>query len=407
MWKKKCIPVTCSGGIEKLRCIEVFHEIYNRDPDAVAFCPYRISPLGAHIDHQYGKINGLALDKGIHIAYSPKRNGVVELKSLNFPKRAQFHVNAIPDEKVGDWADHMRGAAKMLTEKYPLRTGLSAVIEGTLPIGGLSSSASVIIAFLSALAKVNGITLGDWETIMMAKAAENKYVGVNCGKLDQSCEVLCRKDQLLYLDCKDDSYELIPMNPVMKPFKIAVLFSGLQRSLATSAYNLRQDECKAAAYSLLAYAGMEYGKFIDTRLRDVPVEVFEAYKDHLPENFRKRATHYFTEIARAEAGAEAWRRGDLDEYGRLIFASGKSSVENYECGCPELITLYNIMTETDGIYGGRFSGAGFKGCCMALIDPDKAEEIERRVTDRYLKAYPELTGKYSFHICQSADGVQL
>ena len=390
-----------------MRCIEVFHEIYNRDPDAVAFCPYRISPLGAHIDHQYGKINGLALDKGIHIAYSPKRNGVVELKSLNFPKRAQFHVNAIPDEKVGDWADHMRGAAKMLTEKYPLRTGLSAVIEGTLPIGGLSSSASVIIAFLSALAKVNGITLGDWETIMMAKAAENKYVGVNCGKLDQSCEVLCRKDQLLYLDCKDDSYELIPMNPVMKPFKIAVLFSGLQRSLATSAYNLRQDECKAAAYSLLAYAGMEYGKFIDTRLRDVPVEVFEAYKDHLPENFRKRATHYFTEIARAEAGAEAWRRGDLDEYGRLIFASGKSSVENYECGCPELITLYNIMTETDGIYGGRFSGAGFKGCCMALIDPDKAEEIERRVTDRYLKAYPELTGKYSFHICQSADGVQL
>ena len=390
-----------------MRCIEVFHEIYNRDPDAVAFCPYRISPLGAHIDHQYGKINGLALDKGIHIAYSPKRNGVVELKSLNFPKRAQFHVNAIPDEKVGDWADHMRGAAKMLTEKYPLRTGLSAVIEGTLPIGGLSSSASVIIAFLSALAKVNGITLGDWETIMMAKAAENKYVGVNCGKLDQSCEVLCRKDQLLYLDCKDDSYELIPMNPVMKPFKIAVLFSGLQRSLATSAYNLRQDECKAAAYSLLAYVGMEYGKFIDTRLRDVPVEVFEAYKDHLPENFRKRATHYFTEIVRAEAGAEAWRRGDLDEYGRLIFASGKSSVENYECGCPELITLYNIMTETDGIYGGRFSGAGFKGCCMALIDPDKAEEIERRVTDRYLKAYPELTGKYSFHICQSADGVQL
>ena len=390
-----------------MRCIEVFHEIYNRDPDAVAFCPYRISPLGAHIDHQYGKINGLALDKGIHIAYSPKRNGVVELKSLNFPKRAQFHVNAIPDEKVGDWADHMRGAAKMLAEKYPLRTGLSAVIEGTLPIGGLSSSASVIIAFLSALAKVNGITLGDWETIMMAKAAENKYVGVNCGKLDQSCEVLCRKDQLLYLDCRDDSYELIPMNPAMKPFKIAVLFSGLQRSLATSAYNLRQDECKAAAYSLLAYAGMEYGKFIDTRLRDVPVEVFEAYKDHLPENFRKRATHYFTEIARAEAGAEAWRRGDLDEYGRLIFASGKSSVENYECGCPELITLYNIMTETDGIYGGRFSGAGFKGCCMALIDPDKAEEIERRVTDRYLKAYPELTGKYSFHICQSADGVQL
>lgn len=84
-----------------MRCEEVFREIYNRDPDGVAFCPYRISPLGAHIDHQYGKINGLALDKGIHIAFSPKRNGVVELKSLNFPKRAQFHVNGIPEQKVG------------------------------------------------------------------------------------------------------------------------------------------------------------------------------------------------------------------------------------------------------------------------------------------------------------------
>lgn len=390
-----------------MRCEEVFHDTYNRDPDGLAFCPYRISPLGAHIDHQYGKINGLALDKGIHIAYSPKHNGVVELKSLNFPKRAQFHVASIPDEKVGDWADHMRGAAKMLTEKYPLRMGISAVIEGTLPVGGLSSSAAVIIAFLSALAKVNNITLGDWETIMMAKAAENKYVGVNCGKLDQSCEVLSRKDHLLYMDCKDDSYELIPLNPAMKPFKIAVLFSGLERSLATSAYNLRQDECKAAAYNLLAYAGMDYGKFIDTRLRDVPVDVFETYKDRLPDNFRKRATHYFSEIARAEAGAEAWRKGDLDEYGKLVFASGKSSVENYECGCPELITMYNIMTETNGIYGGRFSGAGFKGCCMALIDPEKAEEIERTVTDRYLRVYPELTGKYSFHLCDSADGVKL
>ena len=390
-----------------MRCEEVFREIYNRDPDGVAFCPYRISPLGAHIDHQYGKINGLALDKGIHIAFSPKRNGVVELKSLNFPKRAQFHVNGIPEQKVGDWADHMRGAAKMLGEKYPLRTGLSAVIEGTLPVGGLSSSAAVIIAFLTALAQVNGIALGEWETIMMAKAAENRYVGVNCGKLDQSCEVLCRKDQLLFMDCRDDSYELIPMNPAMKPFRIAVLFSGLERSLATSAYNLRQDECKAAAYSLLAWAGMEYGKFGDTRLRDVPVEVFEAYKDRLPGSFLKRATHYFTEIARAEAGAEAWRRGDLDAYGRLIFESGRSSVENYECGCPELITMYDIMTATDGIYGGRFSGAGFKGCCMALIDPDKAEDVQRTVTEKYLRAYPHLEGKYSFHLCDSADGVQL
>lgn len=152
----------------------------------------------------------------------------MELQSLNFEKRAQFHVNSIPEEKVGDWADHMRGAAKELAEKYPLRYGISAVIEGTLPIGGLSSSAAVIIAFMTALAGVNNIQLESWETITMAKTAENKYVGVNCGILDQSCEVLCRKDQLLYLDCADNSYQLITLNPDMKPFKIAIFFSGLE-----------------------------------------------------------------------------------------------------------------------------------------------------------------------------------
>ena len=239
-----------------MKCVEVYKELYHQEPFDVAFCPYRISPLGAHIDHQYGKINGLAIDKGIHMAYHPKQNGVVELQSLNFPKRAQFFVNAVPEEKQGDWADHLRGAAKMLGEKYRLKVGLSGIIEGSLPIGGLSSSASVIICFLSALCKVNGIHLEPMEMILTAKAAENQYVGVACGKLDQSCEVLSKKNHLLYLDTKDDSYELIPTSEKMKPYKVAIFFSGLERSLKNSKYNLRQDECKAAAYALMGYAGI-------------------------------------------------------------------------------------------------------------------------------------------------------
>ena len=390
-----------------MKCTEVYEQFYHKSPEAVAFCPYRISPLGAHIDHQFGKINGLAIDKGIHMAYRPKQNGIIELQSLNFPKRAQFHVNSVPEYKEGDWADHLRGATKMLGEKYPLHVGLSGVIEGSLPIGGLSSSAAVIICFLSALCKVNDIHLMPMEMIMTAKAAENQYVGVNCGKLDQSCEVLSKKDHLLYLDTKDDSFELIPTAETMKPYKIAILFSGLERSLANSKYNLRQDECKAAAYALMGYAGMDYGTFAETRLRSVPVEVFETYKDRLPELWRRRATHYYTEFARAEAGAELWRKGDLEGYGQLVFASGKSSIANYECGCDELKKLYEIMVSTKGIYGGRFSGAGFKGCCMALIDPEYAEEIEAEVTAEYLRAYPALEGKYSFHLCESANGVEL
>lgn len=390
-----------------MNALEKYQEIYHKEPQYSTFCPYRISPLGAHIDHQFGIINGLAIDKGIRIYFSPKLNGIVELTSINFEKRAQFHVNGIPEVKVGDWADHLRGGAKQLANKYRLNTGLSAVIEGSLPIGGLSSSAAVIIAFLSALAKVNDIKLEQWEVINMAKAAENEYVGVNCGKLDQSCEVLCKKDNLLYLDCLDDSYELIQKNNEMPDFKIAIFFSGLERSLANSQYNLRQDECKAAAYSLLAYANKEYGKFKETRLRQVDEKIFKEYKDRLPVNFRKRAEHFYSEINRARLGAQMWKDGDLKQYGKLVFESGLSSIKNYECGCPELIKLYDIMCNTDGIYGGRFSGAGFKGCCMALINPEYSESIERKVGEEYLKAFPELKGKYSFHLCESADGVKL
>lgn len=390
-----------------MQCVEVYEQLYHQEPAGVAFCPYRISPLGAHIDHQHGKINGLAIDRGIHMAYRPKQNGVIELQSLNFPKRAQFFVSAVPETRAGDWADHLRGAAKALGERYPLKTGLSGVIEGSLPIGGLSSSAAVIICFLTALCKVNGIRLAPMEMIRTAQAAENQYVGVACGKLDQSCEVLSKKDHLLYLDTRDDSYELIPTPEQMKPYRIAVFFSGLERSLRNSKYNLRQDECKAAAYALLGYAGLDYGAFADTRLRDVPFTVFDAYKNRLPEPWRRRAEHYYGEFARAERGAQLWRRGDLEGYGQLVFDSGRSSIENYECGCDELKTLYEILRDTRGVYGGRFSGAGFKGCCMALIDPELAEEIGAKVSAAYLKAYPGLAGKYGYHLCASADGAAL
>ena len=390
-----------------MKCEELFYEKYSREAVDIAFCPYRVCPMGAHSDHQYGKITGLAIDKGVAIAYGPKMNGVVEMRSLQFPTRAQWHIKQVDEKPVGDWADYLRGATWALGKRYPLNVGICGVIEGTMPIGGLSSSAAVIIAFLSALAKVNNINLTEREIIDIALVAEKDYVGVNVGKLDQSCEVLSKKDHLLYLDTKDDSFELIPTNPIMKPYEIAIFFSGVERNLAGSKFNMRVDELKSAAYAMMAYAGMEYGKFEEARLRSVPREVFEQYKDCLPENWRKRATHFYTEFERVEQGAEAWRRGDLDTYGRLCFESGWSSIYNYETGSDELKTLYEIMQTTDGIYGGRFSGAGFKGCCMALVDPAYKESIEERVTREYLKAFPGLTGKYSVHFCHSADGVNL
>lgn len=390
-----------------MRCEDRFTEMYRKSPEDIAFCPYRICPIGAHVDHQYGRITGLAIDKGIHFAYSPKQNGVIELTSLQFDKRAQFHIRAIDEKKCNDWADYLRGVTLELSQKYTLLTGLCGVIEGTLPIGGLSSSAAVCIVYLTALCRVNGIKLSPLEAIMMSMRSENNYVGVNSGKLDQSCEVYSKKDHLLYLDTKDDTYELIPTLPSMKPYEIAIFFSGVERTLAGSKFNMRVDECRSAAYALMAYAGMEYGKYNETFFRQVPRDVYDRYKEHLPEPWCRRAEHWYTEQERVVAGAEAWRRGDIEEYGRLSFESGQSSIYNWETGSPELKTLYDIMCHTDGIYGGRFSGAGFKGCCMALIDPAFRESISEKVTEEYLKVFPDLKGKYQVVICHSADGAAL
>ena len=388
-----------------MNATEKFEQIYKKAAQYTAFTPYRVCPIGAHSDHQLGKITGIAINKGIQIAYGPKENGVIEIQSQQFDKRAQWHVAATPESPQGDWADHLRGATIALNKRYPLRRGLCAVVDGELPIGGLSSSAAVIITFLSALCKMNSIALEPSELITISQEAENLYVGVSCGKLDQSCEVYCKKGHLLYMDLQDDTYELIPKHPDMKPYRIAIFFSGIERTLAGSAFNMRVDECRSAAYALKAYAGMEYGKFEETNLRDVPYEVYLEHKDKLPENWRKRAEHWYTEFDRVQKGAEAWKNGDIEEFGRLSFESGKSSIYNWETGSPELKKLYEIMTQTEGIYGGRFSGAGFKGCCMALINPEFEESITEKVTREYLKAFPHLKDKFSVHICKSANGV--
>ncbi|MDD4690278.1 MAG: galactokinase family protein [Eubacteriales bacterium] len=371
-----------------------------------SFCPYRICPLGAHVDHQYGLIAGFAIDEGIEMFYESTDDGLIEVLSLNMDGTINF---SIYDEKIllkRDWADYLRGAIVSLKRRYNLTKGIRGVLYGSMPIGGLSSSAAVIICFLKAICKVNNLHPSSEEVIDIALYAEKDYVGVNVGTLDQSCEILSEKDRLLFLDTRTGKYEVIPQSKKMPEYEFAVFFSGVPRSLVGSAFNMRVDECKAAAYALKGFSGMEYGKFDDTRLRDVPKEVFDKYRTKLPKNWRLRATHFYSECERVEKGVEYWKKGDIIGFGKQIFKSGDSSINYYQTGSPELKALYTIMLETDGIYGGRFSGAGFKGCCMAIIDPKYKESINKTVTEKYLKQFPHLKNAFSVHFCKSAEGVK-
>ncbi|NLA85386.1 MAG: GHMP kinase [Clostridiales bacterium] len=370
------------------------------------FSPYRICPIGAHVDHQHGLITGFAIDKGVELTYSITDDGIVEMKSANFSGEVSFSIFDVPGPSNGDWGKYLRGAVAALKQKYEITKGIRGVIEGSLPIGGLSSSAAVILCYIMALCHANNIEVDKQELIHIASYAERKYVGINNGILDQACQVLCKKDHLLYLDTRSEEYELIPKNPAMPDFELAVFYSGLSRSLSNTGYNTRTDECRAASWYLKAMEGMEIGPFSETKLRDIEPDIYEKWKTSLPERFRKRAEHFYGECQRVEKGVEAWKKGDIEAFGRLVFESGRSSIENYETGSEELIALHNIMSDTEGIYGGRFSGAGFKGCCIALIDPAKKEEIKERVTKLYLEQFPHLEGAFSVHFCNTDNGVR-
>ena len=373
------------------------------------FSPYRICPLGAHVDHQHGLVSGFAFDSGIDFLFSETESGKVEMCSLSFEGLMTFNVQRPVDEKQNNWGDYLRGAVWALQQDFQLRKGIRGVVKGSMPIGGLSSSAALLCGFVMALGKINNLYLDKMQVISYASRAEREYVGLNNGILDQACVVLCESDKLLYLDTRTSEYQLLPFGGENGtkdlPFKLGIFFSGVTRKLTGTDYNLRVSECKTAAWIMEAYEDVPLKELQDTRLRDVDEDIFKKYESKMPERFAKRARHFYTECDRVEAGVDAWKRGDIKAFGQLIFESCESSMNNYECGSPELIALYKIMRRTEGIYGGRFSGAGFKGACIALVDPAKEESIREFVTKEYLKEFPQYKETFEMFFCHPADGV--
>lgn len=370
------------------------------------FSPYRVCPLGAHVDHQHGLVTGFAIDKGVDLWFSPSDDGQVHLESRSFDGTVDFDVTQASLMRQNNWGDYARGAKYALRKRFNLKYGIHGVIQGSLPVGGLSSSAAVLIAYVMAFAKANDITLEPFEVVRIASEAEREYIGLNNGILDQACIALGKKDGLLFLDCDSNDYRIIKRNPEMPDFEIGIFFSGLTRSLVNSDYNLRVFECKTAAWNMLAYLDQPLRTFDRTFLRDIPKATYDQTRIAMPKRFAKRAEHFYSEYRRVRQGVTAWESGNLKLFGKLCFASCESSIHNYECGSPELIAIYEIMRTLPGIYGGRFSGAGFKGACMALVDPAYKEDIEKELTRQYLEKFPEYEQTFKIYFVKPDNGAR-
>lgn len=370
------------------------------------FSPYRVCPVGAHVDHQHGLVTGFAIDKGVDLWFDVTDDGSVHLESKTFPGTVDFNLRQETLVKQGNWGDYARGAKYALRKRFKLTKGINGVVKGSLPIGGLSSSAAVLIAYVMAFAAANGFELTPFEVMLTASEAEREYIGLNNGLLDQACIALGKRNNLLMLDCNTNEYRLIPAHPDMPDFKIAIFFSGLTRSLVNSDYNLRVMECKTAVWDILAFDNAPLQPMDKTFIRDIPRDKFEQHSHRLPDRFRRRMEHFYGEYKRVREAVTAWETGNLEWLGALSDASCESSVHKYECGSPELIAIHEAMQGVDGIYGGRFSGAGFKGACIAIVDPSKADAAAATVMGRYLDKFPQYRNTARSHICESADGAR-
>jgi len=370
------------------------------------FVPYRVCLLGAHTDHQLGKILGVTLDKGITMDYNKTTDGAVCVISPDFKGEANFTYNNIPKYKTNNWEDYLIGSIKTLQENYTLKYGINAYIHKSIPIGGLASSSAIIITYLLAISKVNNIKLTKEEIVSLVVKVEHQYLNNKVGLLDPSCEVYCKKNNFLYLDIKENIRKNIKINSNLN-FKICLIYSGVTRRLSNTIYNVRVDECKNTALILNNTLRNEPIEFNNAYLGNFTYQEFYQNKSLFSNNQIKRAEHFYSEIERVEEGIKSIENNDIHNLGKLIFSSGTSSIINYETGSNQLSTLHEIAKKTKGIYGGRFSGAGFNGYYMAIIDPQYENQIKEEISKKYLNIYPELKNKFQIYFCECNGNIKI
>jgi galactokinase/galacturonokinase len=338
---------------------------------------------------------------GVLMAFCPRDDGLVVARSRQFENPVSIAIADCSPAPVGDWADYLRGAVLAAGSRFPLRRGMSAVVDGRENAGGLSSSAAVGVAYLLALEAVNDSLLGPAENVELDRLIENGYIGLSNGILDQSVILRGERERLACLDCESGANRSVPFGGARAP-AVVVLFSGLRSRLCETDYNARVGECRRAAADLLRAARLPVPS--EPGLRSVPRDVYDTHRMSLRSVLRRRADHFFGEQERVRRGVEMWEAGDLIGFGRLVTDSGWSSVRNYECGNEYLRSAFEVLTACEGAYGARFSGAGFRGCCIGLAEGERADGIAREALAAYIAKHPDMAGAAEAYCCSSADG---
>jgi galactokinase len=379
----------------RARACARFAETYGESPELVIRAPGRVNLIGEHTDHQQGYVLPIAVDRALWLAVAPTSGARVTLVSGQADGAITIDIDDLAAgtdrgqrERLDGWGAYLQGMAWALGDRIPLR-GWQGAIDSDIPLGaGLSSSAAFELALARAWVEVAGQPWAAAEMAGHAQRAENDWVGVSSGIMDQLSCALGRAGHALLIDCRSLDVQHVPL-----PADIAVVImdTGTRRELTSSAYNERQAECRRAAAAL----GVD-------SLRDATLDAVDRDLDDPV--LRRRARHVVTENARVLAAADATRAGDAVALGHLLSAGHASMRDDFEASGPALDTIVALAADAPGCFGARLTGAGFAGCAIALVERPAIGAFREQVAHGYRRA----TGADArLYVTTAADGVDV
>ena len=358
--------------------------------------PGRVNLIGEHTDYNDGFVMPMAIEKKITMLAQLRPDRKVKAYSLDYDQTVEFSLDNLVYDQENIWANYIMGVIDEIQKLDNKLQGFNLMFTGDVPQGaGLSSSAALEVVTALVVTDLHKIDISGVEMALLAQRAENNFVGVQCGIMDQYISRLGKKDHALLIDCRTNDYELVPFEN--EDYKIVICNSNVERGLVDSEYNQRREECDKAVEFLNSKLDKEV-----KALRDVNLAELEQFKGQLEENAYKRAHHVVSENKRVIESQKALERNDIQRFGELMYASHKSLSEDYEVSSKELDLLVKLAKK-EGTEGARMTGAGFGGCTVNLVKTDKVEEFSKNIK----KAYTEESGlEAEIYISNPAQGAQ-
>ena len=374
---------------------EKFRAKFDANP-RVYRAPGRVNLIGEHTDYNDGFVLPAAIGFYCWVAAGPRRDDKLVVYSDEFRDQVEVGLSTGALRPSRTWSDYSVGVAAQLEKGGFKLSGMNLLIHGEVPIGaGLSSSASIEVATALALTQESGLSIGRTQLAGICQQAENEFVGMRCGIMDQFISMHGRANRALMLDCRSLQFEFVP---IPESVRLVICNTGVKHKLAGGEYNRRREECEEAVRSLAkALPGIH-------AVRDVSREQLEVHSELLSEVAYKRALHVVNENERVLNGMEALQTGDLQRFGQYMSESHLSLRDLFEVSCPELDLMVELANRQSGLYGARMTGGGFGGATINLVDAQCAAPFAESVS----KAYRDKTGiACTTHVCMPADGASL